>query len=372
MGVKTMLMASSLSDQLAFQASFSQALVQIWNQPSTSTQSQVSPSKCTAPETSKQVIREKIQEILGPSLQLGQNEGYPTVLLHFQGTICLETFAAQSAIVDIINGTPDSYVAWFTDASGAKFDEPIDAHDAVPIRVSRIPYDLAVYRNNQQVLSKHIDLTAGSIDWEVLGAPDAHQLGLGLESAADAAASVGADTGDVNSVRQLSYTAYAIAKDLPGAERVALVAGNSDANWKQNRHIAFQPMDVIRASLLKDSSPMDLEAAAIQLQRFGDLRAAADLLEEAAAKAKEQKSDQSSNLGTEAYFALTSAGEYDKAKSVRESYKLQIQDTCAACKQLEGPAIKGSLTYSQALGNLSTVKVLSNLSTIDSQAKTAP
>jgi hypothetical protein len=373
LGVKTMLMASSLSDQLAFQASFTQALVKIWNSPSSSTQAGSPAHPCTLPEVSVPIIRDQIQNILGTSLPLGQTDGYPTVLIHFQGTMCLETFAAQSAIVDIINGTPDTYVASFTDASGLQFNQPIEGHDAVPIRLSRAMYNFVVYRNNLAVTKpKSLDLRTTTFDWEPVGAPDTHQVGMALEQGALAAESVGADPTDVQNTLRLSYGAYVIAKDMPSAERVAqVIDAHVGSDWFRERLVAFQPTDAIRSTLIRNGDAKELGSAADQLQRFGNVGSAADLFAEAAAKAKEENSGESSHFATEAYLGFSAAGEYDRAKGIRQSYKLALQDICSDCKQLEVQAIKGNLHSAQTLGNVTTLQMLLNLSTADEQAKAA-
>jgi len=373
LGTKTMLMASSLSDQLAFQASFSQALVRIWDKPSSSPPSSNSTQTCTVPEVSLPIIRTEMQDILGSALTLGQNEGYPTVLLHFQGTMCLETFAAQSAIVDIINGTPDTYVASFTDSTGLQFNQPINGHDAVPIRLSRTTYDFTVYRDNQPVAKpKKLDLGTATFDWEVLGAPDSLQLAMALEQGASAAASVGADATDVQSTRRLSYSAYVIANDRLSADRIAQVIGAREGpEWSRKRLVAFQSKDAIRSTLVKSGKAADLGNAADQVERFGNLRTAADLFAEAAAKANQEDSGGSSYFATEAYLAYSAAGEFEEAKSIRRSYKLPVKDVCSQCKQLEARAIKGNLSDAQILGDVTTVSVLSTLSAADMQAKAA-
>lgn len=365
LGVKTMLMASSLSDQLAFQASFSQALVKIWSGPQRSPQA--STQTCTAPEASTQLVRSTIQGILGPSSPLGRTEGFPTVLLHFQGQMCLETFNAQSAIVDIVNGSPNTYVASFTDQTGDEFDQPVNGNEAVPIRLSRTTYHFAVYRNNREVAKpKDVDLANSTFDWEVIGAPDAHQIATALENGASAAESVGADARDVLSTRRLAYSAYVMANDRDNAERVALAIGPEvGPEWNEKRVLALQSTDEIRKALVKSDDPIALGRAAEQLQTYGNLKAAGELFAEAAAAAKQTSSTESSALAADAYLALSASGEYEKAKSVRARYDVPLNEICASCRKLEGKAVKGDVDTGRTLENLTTVKVLSNLSQQD-------
>jgi hypothetical protein len=367
LGVKTMLMASSLSDQLAFQASFTQALVKIWESPITPISTTPGVQNCTVPEVALKGIRDRTQEILGPSIPLGETEGYPTVLIHFQGTMCLETFAAESAIVDIINGTPDTYVVSFTDGSGIQFSEPIGGHDAVPVRLSRTTYNFVIDRNNQPVTKpKNLDLRTVTFDWEPLGAPDSHQLGRALEQGASAAESVRADPTDVENTRKLAFSAYVIASDLASADRIA---ENMGPGFSTRRNEALKPNQSVQYLQVKSAGSKDLGHAADQLQRFGNLKAAGDYFAQAAAKAKEENSGQAGYFATQAYLAFSAAGESDKAKDMRQTFKVPVQEICTQCKQLEQQANKGDLPAAQFLGNVTTVKVLSNISAADMIAR---
>ena len=392
LGTKMMLMASSLSDQLAFQASFSQALVGIWSQQNpakdapqnpvssaapkasqTLSQASNKSQPCTVPEVSQRLIRNKIQDILGSNSQLGPNEGYPAVLLHFQGAMCLETFSSQSAIVDLINGTADSYVASFTDSAGYQFTQEIEAHDATPLRLNRSPYQLAVYKDNLKIYEKRIDLTMETVHWEVVGSPDTQQLALGLERAASAGVTVGANATDVDRTRKLSYAAYVIAKDLPSAERVAQQV--TDSAWTLTRQVTFMNANLIRADLGDRHELSQLEAVANTAQRAGNLKAAAKLYEEAADEAKREKSASQAdvtNLAINAYFTYTANGEFAKAKEIRQNYKLPPQLLCAECKELEDKAVKGNILYGHVFSDVAAAKVLVKLDIADKQRKPMP
>jgi hypothetical protein len=369
LGVKTMVMASSLSDQLAFKASFSQALVQIWKTPAPSKAGTLAPH-CTVPEVSQLLVRKNILDILGTPDALGPNEGYPAVLIHFQGAMCLEAFQAQNAIFDLINGTPDSYAAIFADANGNQFSQAVNGHDAVPITLTRNVYDLTIYHNNQQTDQRKIDLTANTFDWMVLGAPGPLQLAQGFERAASAGESVGANATDIQAVRQVSYSAYVIANDHLGADRVAQkIAKGAGSEWVRIQQAAFQAKDHIIDLLAKDKSAKDLSSAATQIAKFGNIRTAAELFADAAEKAKQDDPSNQGLYANEAYLAFNAAGEFAQAKTIREKYGLQVDDICSACKKLEKPAIKGDPSSVQFLGNLTAATALSYAARADMQAK---
>ncbi|MGB9512644.1 MAG: hypothetical protein WBU20_13240, partial [Candidatus Acidiferrum sp.] len=351
LGVKTMVMASSLADQLSFQASFSQALVRIWQQPATPPG-----HTCTVPEVSGQIVRQNIIAILGgQSSTLGPNEGYPDVLIHFQGAFCLEYFQSQNAIFDLINGSPDSYVATFTDSRGNPFSQTVNGHDAVPITLTRSSYNLALYRNNQLDQQKAIDLTQTSFDWLVVGAPGPLQLAQGIDRAATAGESVGADPSDVQSVRQLAYSAYIIANDHPNADRVAQeIAKNAGSDWVHLQELAFQTKDSILNALAKNKTAQELDSAATQILKFGNVHTAAQIYYDAAEKAKQEDPSKQGVYANRAYLAFNASGDFAAAKSIRQEYGLQVDDICATCKKLEKPAINGDPSSVQFLGNLTT------------------
>ena len=358
LGVKTMVMASSLSDQLAFQAGFSRALVKLWN-----TRSQGGTPPCTVPEQAPSMIRSQIQEILGSSSSLGVNEGYPRVLLHFRGLMCLETFGVESSIVDIINGTPDSYVAVFRDAAGRDFPHPIEAHDSVPVRLARELYTLSVYRNNVPVLSRPIDLRTKSFEWQPLGAPDTHQLGRALESAAAAGISVGIEANDVQITRALAYTAYMIANDDASAERVSQgMSRDTLARW------TGAAADV---RLPAHASSHDAKQLADDLQRSGHLKASGEVLSEAAKRVRRADATEAAQLAEDAYLAYSAAGVFESARAVRVEFDLAIAQVCAGCKDLEKGAIHGNLAYGQLLGNITALEVLRALESVDKRVRPA-
>ena len=277
--------------------------------------------------------------------------------------MCLETFDAESAIVDIVNGTSESYVAVFKDVSGREFPQPIEAHDSVPIRLSRALYQFALYRNNVSVLNRTVDLRASTFDWQVLGAPDARQVGRALESAATAAASVAVEKEDVQSTLKLAYTAYMIGRDMPAAERVSerLGAGSLAAWTGGMTDVAAQEA----VTIPQGATLSELKTIAAELQHSGNLKASGDVLVEAAQRSKHSDKAEAMSIVKDAYLTLNAAGAFEAARALRTTFKLPVQSVCPQCKDFESAAIDGDLAVRQVLGNLTMLKLLKEIGTAE-------
>ena len=234
-GTKMNIWAASLADEYAFQASFTRALVELWQKPADSPPSNGVP-RCTDTTWSPSKIRDEISELLSkqnPPLSLKENEGLPTLLLQSAPTLlCLETFAADSAIVTVSNESDATIHVVLTPEADPKsapqFRTAVDKDSAAVMRVTRIPYDLRVIsEDNSLIYHDRWDLAAKTIQsYDVPGEhPDDHLTAMNLERGADAGESLGADPRDVGAFRQLAMGTYEIAKDDKNADRVARLMG---------------------------------------------------------------------------------------------------------------------------------------------------
>ena len=215
-----------------------------------------------------------------------------------------------------------------------------------------------------------------TVDWEVLGSPDPHQLGLALERMASSADSVGADGDDVKQIRRLSYAAYVVGEDSLSADRVVQQVDDSDyTTWGQTRKFSFRSLNEIRAELLKTTEPSDLESVGDRALRAGNLKAAAALFAEAAAKIRREKPAQQTsltNLAMKACLAYIATADYVKAREIRRSYKLSLDFVCSECNEtLEAQAIRGNTLAGQMLANAATTQVLIKLDLADTLSKAA-
>lgn len=361
LGVRAMFMASSLSDQLMYKASFTKALVNLWRRVPKAGQ----PASCTAPEASPASIRSRIAEILKPQ-SLGENEGYPRVLLPFNGQMCLETFSAESAIVGLINGTADSYAVVFTNEKKQTVRQPVDRFQQIPVRLNREPYVMRVYRDNHIVDTKHLDLRASPLDWEPLGAPTIQQLAQGFESTAHAGYLVDVPSSAQTAAWQLSYAAYAADNDSASAGRVASLAGTADCG---------APCSAILAEASRKTDPTewlngpdnstDLRGKAFVVQSYGQLAASAPILEAAAARAKKENSpSEKQETATQAYFAYLLGGDFANATRLKADYKLDVAKQCAECDRVSALAERtGQPRYRSKLGNLAAARLLESMPT---------
>lgn len=355
MGVKTMMMVSALSDQVMFQGGFTEALVHLW--------SQADPAgRCTVPEQSTDSIRDEIAKTLSDAgTMLGQTEGYPAVLIHFQGLFCLESFAADSALVAIYNAGTSSYRAVFTDQNGHTFGQMISGNDTTPLRLTRAVYEMDLFQDNQQVAPpKKLDLSADPLDYEVIGNanPDPSQVGHSLEETIKTGQTVGIPEDNLNQLRKNAFVAFTIAKENVHAARLAHVLDKSgDKEWQAARALASKSTAEIKASIPNDD-PKGLEIAARQLAIAGQLERSAELYRDAATAVGKLDHGQQNYLGTQAYRSFTAAGNHATAQDVMHKFKLPANDICEGCGDLGKMAAKGNQAASSTMEQMGGSKMV--------------
>jgi hypothetical protein len=333
-GTNLMFMSSSLSDQLAFKASFSAALIKLWDQQSA--------EGCTSPEQSVQTIRQLIfDSAASQGVNLGPNDGFPSVLIHYHGSFCLESFSSTRGFVVVQNASPSSIVVSFTNLNGKQIhQEPIEGHQVVAFSVPKDSYKLTYYQSNAVVEDVPVDLTGSSnLAYESFGTPEVAALGSGLEQSAAMAKQMGANADVIDALRQRALAAYRIVGDTASALRIE----------------ALLPTVAPVIAHPGNGSEFDL-AQADELKMQGNLQAAAQMYLNVA-KTAGVHSVVRQSAALEAYYAV-GATSAKQAALIRKEFSLGSvlgADTVA----LENRALKsGAIEARQSFTNSVAVRSL--------------
>lgn len=305
-GTNLMFMAASLSDQLAFRAGFTSALVTLWNQQSA--------TGCTSPEQAVGPLRTLVKaQSKEKGITLGPNEGYPAVLIPYHGSLCLEDFSAARGFVVVQNSSPDSIVAVFSDSHGAEIhSEPLEGKETVAFGLPKQLYSLTFFQSNQAAETQSVDLTGRSnLAYENFGTPDPAALGNGLETSATMIEQMGAPPEFVGVLQQRAEAAYRIAGDTASAQRVAFASAKLPT-------FVFHP-----SGIPTTFGALIVKADASKLA--GDVPSAANEYLLAAATAK--GTDAGKDAALQAYYAMIADGNTKQAAKIQRYYDLK--DTIA-------------------------------------------
>jgi hypothetical protein len=317
-GMKMMFMGASMSNQLSFQASFTDTLVKRWQKGATS------PDACTSPEQSPRMLRAEMKASLAAkNVDLDVNDGFPTVLIHYHGSLCLENLAADKAFVVVQNTSNDSLVARFTDKTGRMdpYEEPIDQHDSTMLALPRGKYNLAFYVANNQKEQYDVDLSS-AWDYENYGTPSPSELAQAFAKASDNGAAAGFSNDTVVALRQRAYSAFVVGKDENGAAKMAALlppglsaAGSAPPNDRYQELLALGQKAVLTG---------DFHTGAANFA--------------AAAKLAAPASDSSVTAAVKGYLAAAADGDVKTAATIRTTFTLTPNLLCDGCVDLEKDA----------------------------------
>jgi len=320
-GMKMMFMGASLSDQLSFQASFTDALVKLW-------QEDVAAGSCTSPEQSPQLLRARIRKDLAEKgLELDSNDGFPTVLIHYHGSLCLENLAVDKSLVLVQNATDDSLVARFSDKQGKlpPYEEPVDQHQSSLLSLPHGIYSLDFYASNTQKEHHEINLSSSFV-YEQFGVPTPSEFGEALTRASYNAAAAGSSEETVIALRRRAYSAFVAGKDEIGAARVASLLGPGDS-----------PLGAVPGSGPGVSGYERLFTVGQKLILEGQFHEGSEKLT-AAAKLAPAESDQSVAAAVSAYYAAAADGNPKRAMAIRKEFAIPSNTLCEGCLDLEKSA----------------------------------
>lgn len=334
MGTNLMFMAASLSDQLSFKAGFTSALVQAWKSQSG--------NSCTSPEQSVQPLRKMIVDAASSQgITLGPNDGFPTVLIPYHGSLCLESFGAARGFVVVQNATPMSVVVSFLDTQGNEVhEEPLEGNEVVAFGLPKKSYKLSFFQNNADVEDDNLDLTGSSnVAYQSFGTPEVAALARGLDKSAQLAAQMGAGHDVVTTLQQHALASYTVAGDSAAAQRLSALLPSS--NTIANPAVTFDAL-VDQADIMK-------------LQ--GKLRDAGyDYLR--AAKTIGVNTHSGKDAALEAYYAVAATGDPKMASGIRKHFDLGSQ-VGPDFVQLETRAIKGgAIEAKESFSNAAAINSL--------------
>ncbi|HSY99640.1 MAG TPA: hypothetical protein VK788_09095 [Terriglobales bacterium] len=209
-GLRIMMMASSLSEVQSYRASFSEALLDLWNTSSPG-------PTCTDPQQAPYQLRKFITQRLQPQ-RLGPTEGLPQVVIPYRGKLCLESFATDNGLFVFLNGRPDVVAA--TIMSGGRpiddfsFPLPLQMNLAVPYKALRSRYTVVVdSADGSRLLERQADLASDPVTFVLIGPVNPSQLASAYLKTADYASFAGLPNEEAVTYQKRAFATFASAKD---------------------------------------------------------------------------------------------------------------------------------------------------------------
>jgi len=222
-GMKLSMWAASLADAYDFQVNFTKALVRFWQKPPPLG------NQCTDPNVVPSVIRDEINEMLvaAKSSPLKPQEGIPEPLVDSTTYMCIETFNADNAILDVMNGNQEPVQVYVrADSPGFPRVYAVKQTSAAFIWVPRGLYALEVFRHGSSLGPEvHFDLRKQEIQFYDVPGQLLAARAMNLEKAANAIDSLGGDPSHVDPIRQQALEAFEATQDLVEADRIAQFMG---------------------------------------------------------------------------------------------------------------------------------------------------
>jgi hypothetical protein len=242
-GLRMMVMASSLSDAQAYRATFTEALLDLWNKAS-----RPSPgSACTDPQQAPDQLRAFIVRRLKPQV-LKPLEGKPVTPIPFRGKLCMESFGAESGLFVFFNARLDDVAATVL-ANGKSIDEisfplALETNKVVPYLAPRNQYTVDVVDNEGTRLFEPVstDLVNEPVTFVPIGPAKPHELAVGFEKTADYGAQAGLPKGELVSFQKAAFATFASAGEQDRAFGVAqqiAIAHPEDSDVKLAQKLAF-------------------------------------------------------------------------------------------------------------------------------------
>jgi Caspase domain len=207
-GLKMLIMASSLSSEVEQEATFSNALVDLWTDTAAS-------GACVTPKLGTLQLQAKIAKAL--NLEGVAVPPPPEVVVDYNGALCLDSLAQHKGLLFISNPTESDVLVTVSDPKrptidpsddASPFTRPVKAHSTLAIRLNRDrTYILQVWSDdpNSQDLER--------IDMAKLKGLRVRRIGTG--AAVDVP---GATTAEANAYREASSLATAL--EIPESVRI--------------------------------------------------------------------------------------------------------------------------------------------------------
>lgn len=333
-GIKMMLIASTLSREKAYQASFTSALVEMWNE-----------SNSVACLSDYQISNE-IRARLKKHLQLEADEGHANVVIPYCGNLCIDSFAKHSGLVLFFNPNKIALTASIKDLDSEFINEyPIAAQDVVPIRLSPVRYSCKVSQSSNQIASFDIDLKAKPLNYYLLGSYiSLSMMAPAFEKGYTYANLAGINEEITESLRRNAYSAYVNAGDYVNSARIDQ-NGSFTTRLEQlflDKHYAGEKMISKKENVANELVIKGLFSQAAQI--FFD-----------AAKLSDDKNEQKV-MAIKAYFASGAAKRPDLAESIRQLYAIDrgIKKLCVNCPSQEGKVDGDDIAFTEKFRSIST------------------
>jgi hypothetical protein len=340
-GIRMMVMASSLPKERSYRATFSEALIDRWKEPSTG-------EACTSPWQAPSSLRKyMIQRLEPPPLSLF--EGNPQIVIPFFGDFCLESFDKDHGLLVLFNASTETLSALINGDRTAPL--PVQTLQVVPHTLRRDKYRLEVFASNTNapLMEKPLDLNQDPIAFEVLGTPSAAKLGASYLRAASYVTTAGLPNGRAATFEKRAFSSFANGGKWHLAQSALLKLKQSeprDKDLEQAQLLADPTLDIAYED--RPSQRQETEWRLESETNSGSLATiekVAGRFDEAAqqyakAAASSSSANESEELTKEAYFAYGASYQAKKARTLRIAHRLQLDSDCPTCISKESAAVK--------------------------------
>ncbi len=339
LGTRMMILAASLSDELSYQARFSQALVRLWVEDPG--------GACTHGEVDiPERLRTKMLEMMGNSASAGDLQNVQ-VVVPYPGQFCLESFAVHGALVLLDNYTESDLSARFENTADSRRSHGgnLKPQAVTPVILDRETYEVRVTRGTLVVSTTSLAMKDEPVRYVPVGVTrDISRRAVGYEQAAEIAERAGAELESIQELRLKALGSYRIAlgqgislmgtepieERAQGLEELIRRDGGLDEASLFALNNATRPPDEIKFQAEREG--LDLGMVGIRLGQVGDPNTAWRLCSEALRKGGGQESKMA--LAECTYYNLAASGEVRQGLEVRNEHP-EINEQCPECVPAE-------------------------------------
>ena len=128
-GIRTMVMAAAMPDEVAYQGLFTRALIQVWRRG----------GACTLGRNTIETLVSAEIARLAKAAGLSDIEQSVSLVIPYQGELCLETFTEHTALLLLYNPTKEPVIVHVFPADGARhiFRQELAENDTAAVRLNR-------------------------------------------------------------------------------------------------------------------------------------------------------------------------------------------------------------------------------------------
>lgn len=303
LGVSIMVMASALPQQKAYNASFTAALLNLWNKSN-------GPKDCLVAAGMRDRLREEMKDVL--SIPLSPEEGFATFIVEYKGPVCFNNFGTDGKLLFLYVGTAfpsASWVVYQEDTAGERKEIKVGSLDMKSFDLVRLDsgiYTVDLVKDAKVThIPAKIDLQENPTEIIWLDTPSSlTSLGEFTRAMADLAEKSGLSSGAVSNLRLRAATSFLAVGDITSAQPL----------------LKTLPPAYSNIPLVEKYSKVDISSSPSIEQIKKDFSSSASLL----ARTAETSMIGYVGFAREAYLMFGTAGMSKEAKQVRERFHLNF------------------------------------------------